>query len=106
MGQPQSLSIPDLLEKDFVGKQPRRESLLACSGNTRTTMLQINEPLPERRYADGDIAYYVIGGISMGFMAGHPNLTPSTKDAFDGMKEKLKDNTGKDLGGPDEKEVK
>ena len=30
----------------------------------------------------------------------------STKDAFDGMKEKLKDNTGKDLGGPDEKEVK
>jgi hypothetical protein len=50
--------------------------------------------------------YYVIGGISMGFMAGHPNLTPSTKDAFDGMKEKLKDNTGKDLGGPDEKEVK
>jgi hypothetical protein len=61
-GQPQSLSIPDLLEKDFVGKQPRRESLLSCSGTTRTTMLQINEPLPERRYADGDIVYYVLGG--------------------------------------------
>jgi hypothetical protein len=61
-GQPQSLSVPDLLEKEFVGKQPRRESLLSCSGNTRTTMLQINEPLPERRYADGDIVYYVIGG--------------------------------------------
>ncbi len=61
-GQPQSLSIPDLLEKDFIGKQPRRESLLSCSGNTRTTMLQINEPLPERRYAEGDIVYYVLGG--------------------------------------------
>jgi mannose-6-phosphate isomerase-like protein (cupin superfamily) len=61
-GQPQSFSIPDLLEKDFVGKQPRRESLLSCSGSTRTTMLQINEPLPERRYADGDIVYYVLGG--------------------------------------------
>ena len=61
-GQPQSLSIPDLLEKDFIGKQPRRESLLSCSGNTRTTMLQINEPLPERRYAEGDIIYYVLGG--------------------------------------------
>jgi hypothetical protein len=48
--------------------------------------------------------YYVIGGISMGFMAGHPNLTPSTKDVYDGMKDKLKDNTGKDLGGPDDKE--
>ena len=50
--------------------------------------------------------YYVVGGISMGFMAGHPNLTPSTKDVFDGMKDKLKDNTGKDLGGPDDKEEK
>ena len=50
--------------------------------------------------------YYVIGGISMGFMAGHPNLAPSTKAVFDGMKEKLKDNTGKDLGGADDKEDK
>ena len=50
--------------------------------------------------------YYVIGGISMGVMAGHPNLSPSTKEVYDGMKEKLKDNTGKDLGGPDDKEEK
>jgi len=50
--------------------------------------------------------YYVIGGVSMGFMAGHPNLSPSTKAVFDGMKDKLKDNTGKDLGGPDDKEDK
>ena len=50
--------------------------------------------------------YYVIGGISMGFMAGHPNLAPSTKGVFDGMKDKLKDNTGKDLGGADDKEEK
>ena len=50
--------------------------------------------------------YYVIGGISMGFMAGHPNLAPSTKTVFDGMKDKLKDNTGKDLGGADDKEEK
>ena len=48
--------------------------------------------------------YYVLGGVSMGFMAGHPNLSPSTKAVFDGMKDKLKDNTGKDLGGPDDKE--
>jgi hypothetical protein len=50
--------------------------------------------------------YYVIGGISMGVFAGHPNLSPSTKEVYDGMKEKLKDNTGKDLGGPDDKEEK
>jgi hypothetical protein len=50
--------------------------------------------------------YYVVGAISMGFMAGHPNLSPSTRETFEGMKAKLKDNTGKDLGGPDDKEDK
>jgi mannose-6-phosphate isomerase-like protein (cupin superfamily) len=61
-GQPQSLSVVELLEKDFVGRNPRRESLLSCSGTTRTTMLQVNEPLPERMYADADVVYYVLGG--------------------------------------------
>jgi hypothetical protein len=61
-GEPQSLSVVDLLEKEFVGKNPRRESLLSCSGTTRSTMLQINEPLPERMYADADVVYYVLGG--------------------------------------------
>ena len=61
-GQPQSVSVVDLIEKDYVGRQPRRESLLSCSGNTRTTMLQINEPLPTRVYEDADAAYYVLGG--------------------------------------------
>ena len=61
-GQPQSLSVVDLLEKEFVGKNPRRESLLSCSGTTRSTMLQINDPLPERMYADADVVYYVLAG--------------------------------------------
>ena len=41
--------------------------------------------------------YYVVGAISMGAFAGHPKLTVTDKATFDGMKEKLKDNTGKDL---------
>jgi mannose-6-phosphate isomerase-like protein (cupin superfamily) len=61
-GQPQQVSVPRVLEGDYVGKNPRRESLLSCSGNTRTTMLQINQPMPERMYADADVVYYVIGG--------------------------------------------
>ena len=47
--------------------------------------------------------YYVQASISMGFAAGHSNLAPSTKEVFDGMKAKLKDNTGKDLDPPKEK---
>ena len=61
-GQPLQVSVPRVLEGDFVGKNPRRESVLSCSGNTRTTMLQINQPMPERMYADADVVYYVIGG--------------------------------------------
>lgn len=34
--------------------------------------------------------YFVQGTISMGFMAGHPNLAPSDQATFDGMAAKLK----------------
>ena len=61
-GQPQQVNIPNVLEAEFVGKNPRRESLLACSGDTRSAMLQVNQPTPERMYADADVVYYVIGG--------------------------------------------
>lgn len=47
--------------------------------------------------------YYVQGGLSVGVLAGHPNLSPSTKETFEGLKAKLKDNTGKDLDPPDKK---
>jgi hypothetical protein len=49
--------------------------------------------------------YYVAGGISVGFLAGRPNLSPSGKAAFDAMKSKLKDNTGLGLKGDDKDET-
>jgi Carboxypeptidase regulatory-like domain/Cupin domain len=61
-GQPQTIAIPDWLEKEFVGRDPRRESILACSGNERTTILQLNEPMPQRLYEEADVVYYVLGG--------------------------------------------
>ena len=61
-GAPQTVSVPEVLEKNFVGTQPRRETLLACSGNTRTMMIQLNMPMPDRLYETADAAYYVIGG--------------------------------------------
>ena len=44
--------------------------------------------------------YYVSGGMSVGVFAGHPNLSPSSKPAYDALKDKLKDNTGQDLDPP------
>ena len=61
-GQPQTVAILDWLDKEFVGRDPRRESILACSGNERTTILQLNEPMPQRLYEEADVVYYVLGG--------------------------------------------
>ena len=61
-GEPLTLGVVDILEKDFVGRQPRRETLLSCSGDLRTSMIQLNEPLPPRLYDNADAAYYVLGG--------------------------------------------
>jgi mannose-6-phosphate isomerase-like protein (cupin superfamily) len=61
-GQPVTYSIGDLLEKEYVGKQPRRETLLSCSGNERAAMIQLNDPMPERLYENADAIYYVLGG--------------------------------------------
>jgi mannose-6-phosphate isomerase-like protein (cupin superfamily) len=54
--------VPDVIEKNFIGNQMRRETLLSCSGNTRSTLIQLNGPLPARVYDNADVAYYVIGG--------------------------------------------
>jgi hypothetical protein len=61
-GEPLTVGVVALLEKEFVKDQPRRESLLACSVNERTTMIQLNKALPERLYQDADAVYYVLGG--------------------------------------------
>jgi hypothetical protein len=61
-GEPQIVSIIDLVEKEFVGRQPRKETLLGCSVNLRSMMIQLNEALPERLYEGAEAAYYVLGG--------------------------------------------
>ena len=45
-----------------MGREARRETILSCSGNERATMLQLNEPMPQRLYEDADIVYYVVAG--------------------------------------------
>jgi hypothetical protein len=61
-GEMQVIGIEGLLEKEFIGKEPRRESLLSCSGSERAMMIQLNGPMPQRLYENGDAVYYVLGG--------------------------------------------
>jgi mannose-6-phosphate isomerase-like protein (cupin superfamily) len=61
-GLPQVLSIVDLAEKQLSGNQPRRETLVACSGNTRTTLVVLNQDQAERLYDGAETEYYVVAG--------------------------------------------
>ena len=61
-GEPTTVSILTLLEKEIIRREPRKETALGCSGNARSTMIQINEQQPERLYETSEAVYYVIGG--------------------------------------------
>jgi hypothetical protein len=74
VGSPQMASVPDVLGREFIGKMPRRETMLACSGTERTMMIQLNEPLPDRLYDSADASYYVIGGQGTAKIGGRDTM--------------------------------
>jgi mannose-6-phosphate isomerase-like protein (cupin superfamily) len=61
-GESRVQSLVDLAEQEYERKQPRRESLVACSGNTRSTLLQLNQDQPQRLYDNAESLFYVIAG--------------------------------------------
>ena len=62
-GEPRSLSIVDLIERDLIpGNQPRKDTLVSCSGNTRSTLVQLNQDQPQRLYDTAEVTYYVVAG--------------------------------------------
>ena len=62
-GEPRNLSIVDLIERDLIpNNQPRRDTLVSCSGNTRSTLVQLNQDQPQRLYDTAEVTYYVVAG--------------------------------------------
>jgi mannose-6-phosphate isomerase-like protein (cupin superfamily) len=62
VGELQSVNIQALPNGDFIRNEPRRETLLSCSANTRTTLVQMNQDQPVRLYDAADATYYVVAG--------------------------------------------
>ncbi len=63
MGKPQTLAIVDLVEEELIdNNEARRDTLIACSGNTRTTLIQLNQDQSERLYDSAEVTYYVVAG--------------------------------------------
>jgi hypothetical protein len=70
-GKPHAL---DLLSRQRLGKgQTRLETLLGCSGNTRSTLLQLAQDQSQRLYESAEVVLYVLtgeAGITMGTVEG------------------------------------
>jgi mannose-6-phosphate isomerase-like protein (cupin superfamily) len=60
-----------MIERELIpGNQPRRDSLVSCSGNTRTTLVQLNQDQAERLYDTAEVTYYVVAGEGAVRLAG------------------------------------
>lgn len=62
VGQLQSVTIQSLPNNEFIKNEPRKETLLSCSANTRTTLVQMNQDQAVRLYDSADTTYYVVAG--------------------------------------------
>jgi hypothetical protein len=61
-GPPVILSIPAFLDKNFIGRDPLKESVLACTAHSTVRLLQVREALAEHKHADLDEVLYVVAG--------------------------------------------
>lgn len=61
-GDPRSVLITDFIEKNFIGRDPKREDELGCTASARTRLIQLREALPEESRPDADEVIYVIAG--------------------------------------------
>jgi mannose-6-phosphate isomerase-like protein (cupin superfamily) len=60
--EPHNLSIPDYLDKNLIGSEPVRTSLLACAEGGTAVLLQVRDPLSDRQHAEADELLYVVAG--------------------------------------------
>ena len=61
-GPPVTMSIVDFIDKNFIGKEPATESVLACASLETVRLLQIRETVASHAHADADEVLYVVAG--------------------------------------------
>jgi mannose-6-phosphate isomerase-like protein (cupin superfamily) len=61
-GPPVSISVPAFLDKNFIGREPLKESVLGCTSDATTRLLQLRDPLALHTHADLDEVLYVVAG--------------------------------------------
>ena len=61
-GSPVTLSIPFFLDKNFIGRDPLKESVLGCTAGGTTRLLQLRDPVAPHTHPDLDEVLYVVAG--------------------------------------------
>jgi mannose-6-phosphate isomerase-like protein (cupin superfamily) len=61
-GPPVTISIPAFLDKNFIGRDPLKESVLGCTADVTTRLLQLHDALASHKHDDLDEVLYVVAG--------------------------------------------
>jgi hypothetical protein len=62
---PRTLSIPDFLDRNLIGAEPHRSTLLGCAEGGTARLLQIRDPLEGQQHDDLDEILYVVAGAGV-----------------------------------------
>lgn len=60
-----STSVPDFVERNYIGSAPVKRSPVGCGPHTTSTLVQTKEPVTEHTHADADETIYVVAGEGM-----------------------------------------
>ena len=61
-GRPMTLSVVDYLDRNFIGREPLKESILACNPLETVRLLQMREGVAQHVHQSGDEVIYVVAG--------------------------------------------
>jgi len=79
-GPPVFVSIPAFLDKNYIGREPIKESVLSCLADSTTRVLQLHEAIGEHTHADMDEVLYVVAGE--GTIRARGDMSPVTAGAL------------------------
>jgi mannose-6-phosphate isomerase-like protein (cupin superfamily) len=60
--EPRALGLVDFIDKNFIGSEPQKISLLACSDGGTARLIQVKEPLASQQDDTADQLLYVVAG--------------------------------------------
>ena len=63
--EPRTLSLTDFLDRNLIGGEPQKTTLLGCVDGGTSRLLQVREPFNDQQHADADEVLYVVAGAGI-----------------------------------------